>query len=260
MEKQKITFTANGQTLTRTSGECRYSSNKVSYIEAQFELGENWSGFDSVRAIWFTDRISGVSTVLDTEGNCIVPSEVLKRKDEVKVNLVGSIVSDDILTDRLTTYPVIALFVDANSRVNDNNTQPITPSEYEQFVATVKADADRAETAKEEARTYAEIASSESASAAASEYNASVSEANAHTSEVNAKASETNAKASEDAASASATEAEEWADKAEQSAGQSGYMFFYIDDDGYIVYERTVNVDVDFTIDEDGYICVEAVA
>ena len=253
MDKQIITFTANGQTLTRTSGECRYSSNKVSYIEANFELGENWSGFDSVRAVWFTDRISGVSTVLDTEGNCVVPSEVLKRKDTVYVNLVGSIVSDDILTDRLTTYPVVALFVDANSRVNGNSTQPLTPSEYEQFVASVKADADRAETAKEDARGYAEDAE-------ASAQNALTSEANAHTSEVNAKASEDNAKISEDNASASADEAEEWADKAEQSAGQSGYMFFYIDDDGYIVYERTANVDVDFIIDEDGYICVEAAA
>lgn len=249
MDKQIITFTANGQTLTRTSGECRYSSNKVSYIEANFELGENWSGFDSVRAVWFTDRISGVSTVLDTEGNCVVPSEVLKRKDTVYVNLVGSIVSDDILTDRLTTYPVVALCVDANSRVNGNNAQPLTPSEYEQFVATVKADADRAEEAKEDARGYAEDAEASAQNALTSETNASTSATNAHTSEVNAKASEDNAKISEDNASASATEAEEWADKAEQSAEDAGFMEFHIDDNGHLIYERTSNVDqIDFSL------------
>lgn len=259
MDRQLIEFTANGQILKRVSGECHYSSNKVRYIEAHFDLGTNWSGFDTVSAVWFT-KSTTIRTVVDTEGYTIVPSEVLTRKADVRVNLVGSIIENDNLTDRLTTYPITAVIVDANAKVTGDNSQPITPSEYEQFVATVKADADRAEDAKDSARVYAGNALSSAQNALVSETNASTSETNAHTSEVNAKASEDNAKISENNASASATEAEEWADKAEQSAGQSGYMFFYIDDDGYIVYERTANVDVDFIIDEDGYICVEAVA
>lgn len=56
---------------------------------------------------------------------------------------------------------------------------------------------------------------------------------------------------------ASAEQAEDAADRAEQAAGQAGYMFFYIDDDGYLVYERTKNVNVNFTL-EDGYLYVEA--
>ena len=137
MNKQIITFDANEQSLIKTGGVDKYSSNKVSYIEAHFNLGENWSGYDSVRAVWFT-WYECISTVLDPDGVCIVPYEVLKRTEKVMVNLVGSISEDDVLTDRLTTYPVLALTVDANAKVCGSNTQPITPSEFEQFVQIVR--------------------------------------------------------------------------------------------------------------------------
>ena len=187
MDRQIITFEANEQTLIKTGGLDNYSSNKVSYIEAHFALRQNWAGYDSVRAVWST-RYECISTVLDTEGICVVPYEVLKWKDKVIVNLVGSISEDDVLTDRITTYPIKALEVDADAKVCGSNTQPITPSEYEQFVEAVKADADRAEDAKDEARGFA-------SSAEISAQNASISETNASTSEDNAKASELNAEA-----------------------------------------------------------------
>ena len=42
-----------------------------------------------------------------------------------------------------------------------------------------------------------------------------------------------------------------FADKAEQAAGNSGYMAFDIDEaTGELIFERTANVDVDFTIEE----------
>lgn len=137
MDKQTITFTANEQELVRNGGECHYSSNKVSYIEAAFDLGTNWDSFDSVRAIWFTDFVNGIATVLDADGTCIVPSEVLKRKCKVNVNLVGSIVENNVLTDRLTSYPITALVVDANAKVEGTETAPITPSQFDQFVSIV---------------------------------------------------------------------------------------------------------------------------
>jgi hypothetical protein len=40
---------------------------------------------------------------------------------------------------------VIALTIKCNAKTDGDSTQPITPSEYEQFVAEVKTDADRAE-------------------------------------------------------------------------------------------------------------------
>ena len=249
MDKQIITFSANQQHLHKTGGLDIFATKTVSYIEAHFDLGDNWDGYDSIEAVWWNDRTRPIRTVLDTEGICIVPPEVLTKKGEVYVNLVGVISTNDTLTDRLTTHPITALTNKFNAQLGEGTTTPLTPSEYEQFVATVKADADRAEDAKDSARGYAESASASASSASASASNASTSETNAHTSEVNAKASEDNAKISELSASASATEAEEWADKAEQSAEDAGYMEFHIDENGHLIYERTSNVDqIDFTL------------
>ena len=175
MEKQIITFSANEQCLQKTGGVDCYASNTVAYIEAHFDLGDNWSGYDSVRAVWFTDFVSGISTVLDSLGTCVVPYEVLTRKGEVKVNLVGSISNGEELTDRLTTCPVTAVTVKCNAKVAGANSTPITPSEYEQFVEAVRTDANRAEqsaTASEQSAVNANASADE---AEASAQNASES-------------------------------------------------------------------------------------
>lgn len=140
MEKQIITFSANEQCLQKTGGVDCYASNTVAYIEAHFDLGTNWSGYDSVRAVWFTDFVSGISTVLDSDGVCIVPHEVLTRKSAVKVNLVGSIADGDVLTDRLTTCPVVALTIKCNAQITGTETAAVTPSQFEQFVSIVRLD------------------------------------------------------------------------------------------------------------------------
>lgn len=136
MERITLLFTAVGQDLTNETAGARFASNTVDYVEAQFSLGEGWDGFDSVRAIWFTD-VANVATVLDFDGCCIVPHEVLTRKRKVRVNLVGSVVEGDVLTDRLTTYPVVALTVDAVTLVDDEE-QPISPTQFEQYVEAVQ--------------------------------------------------------------------------------------------------------------------------
>lgn len=141
MNKQSITFTANEQTLEKTGGIDHYASNIVSYIEATFTLGTNWTGYDVVRAVW-ESSYAKISTVLDSNAKCLVPAEVLQHKSKVNVNLVGSIIEDEVLTDRLTTYPVHALTVDEDARVDSTETQPVTPSQFEQFVEIVHEDAE----------------------------------------------------------------------------------------------------------------------
>ena len=137
MNPLKLAFTANEQALTKTDNFTDFASNTVSYIEATFTLGENWTGYDSVRAVWKTDYYT-ISTVLDANFTCVVPTEVLRYKAKVFVNLVGSIVENDALTDRLTTFPVLALTVKANAAVNGTETVPVTPSQFEQFVEAVQ--------------------------------------------------------------------------------------------------------------------------
>ena len=136
MNKAIIYFEANEQCLKRTGTEC-FASDTVSYIEADFNLGENWSGFDSVRAVW-SNGWETVSTVLDSDGKTIVPTEVLTRRAKVRVNLVGSIANGNELTDRLTTFPIEALDITKKALVDGSETTPITPSQFEQFVAIVR--------------------------------------------------------------------------------------------------------------------------
>ena len=135
MESINISFSANRQTLTGGGIYC--ASNTVHYIIADFELGDGWDGFDSVRAVWSND-FKCISTVLDPNGSCTVPHEVLERRGKVSVNLVGSILEDDELTDRLTTYPLDAIHVDAEARIEGEETAEVTPSQFEQYIEQVQ--------------------------------------------------------------------------------------------------------------------------
>lgn len=138
MNAQTLTFTADEQTLTKTDSMTEFASNTVSYIEATFTLGTNWTGYDAVRAVWKTDYYT-ISTVLDANYTCVVPTEVLMYKAKVYVNLVGSIASGDTLTDRLTTFPVLALTVTAKAQVEGTETATVTANQFDQYVATVQS-------------------------------------------------------------------------------------------------------------------------
>lgn len=140
MNTTLLEFTANEQELIKTDGLDEFASNTVAYIEAHFALGDNWNGFDAVRAVW-SSYYGEISTVLDASYKCKVPTEILLHRSKVYVNLVGSIAEDDVLTDRLTSFPIKALTVTADARVETTETAPITPSQFEQFVETVHDDA-----------------------------------------------------------------------------------------------------------------------
>jgi hypothetical protein len=105
------------------------------------------------------------------------------------------------------------------------------------------SDAARAEAARDRAETAASGAEASATAAAQSE--------------ANAAGSASTATAAATSASASAASAATNADRAEQAAAQSGYMFFYIDENGDLHYQRTENVDVDFYL-QDGDLYVRA--
>ena len=123
MERQAITFSANEQNLIKTGGINDYASNTVGYIVAVFDLGENWDSFDSVRAIFSSDYATAPAVL--AHGSCVVPFEVLRYRSRVRVNLVGSVAEAGVLVDRLTTFPIEALNVTANAKV-DNTIAPIS--------------------------------------------------------------------------------------------------------------------------------------
>lgn len=155
MNSQTLEFTANEQDLINTTGRQIFASDTVSYIEAVFSLGTNWTGFDSVRAVWKNGKYT-ISTLLDANGSCVVPVEVLTLEGNVRVNLVGSVVEDDELADRLTTFSVIALSVAQKVSITGSETAEVTPSQFEQYIETVSGIVEEAaEGAIEDAEAWA---------------------------------------------------------------------------------------------------------
>ena len=139
-----LSFRADNQELVASQRPV-LASDTVGYVEATFTLGTNWSGFDSVSALWKSGKTT-IATTLDANGHCVVPSEVLKSPDEVKVNLVGFTIENGSLVERLTTFQITALSVGQKVKISGAN-DTVTPSQYERFVAEVTADADRASAA-----------------------------------------------------------------------------------------------------------------
>ncbi len=132
-ETATLKFKASGQTLTTQLETPVYASRTISYLYAEFELDSSWTGFDSVRAIW-QSKHAQVTSLLDGNGKCIVPSEVLATVSPVTVNLVGSVEENGVLTERLTTFPVLALVVHTQALIFGTETPEVTASLYEQFI------------------------------------------------------------------------------------------------------------------------------
>ena len=137
MQTVTINFTVSGQTLNVTNLPIKIASNTVKYVKAVFALDSDWTGFDVVSAIWYND-FAQIAVVLDENGECMIPHEVLAKPDDVMVNLVGRDIVNDELVDRLTTYPAKALDVDANAKITGTETAPVTPSQFEQYIAIVE--------------------------------------------------------------------------------------------------------------------------
>lgn len=127
----------------------------------------------------------------------------------------------------------------------------VMPDEYQswydamiEYIDQLKVDSDaRLAEAVEDARQSA-------TSAAESATSAAESSATATTKASQAAQSAANAAQSASSAATSATNASTSADRAEQAAQTAGYMYFYIDSNGDLIYQRTNNVDVTFYLND----------
>lgn len=130
-----LKFVATNERLTMPNPDY-LPSDSVAWIRAVFNLGAGWGSFDLIRAIW-QNGPTVIATVLDASGTCVVPWEVLRYRGTVMVNLVGSDVNGDELVDRLTTFRVPALLIRDKVNITGAETEEVTPSQFEQFIAIV---------------------------------------------------------------------------------------------------------------------------
>lgn len=215
-----------------------------------------------------TPRLGTSKTAIGTDGAVVIPDEYLTTGKTI----YAWIFLHDSATDGETIYS-ITIPVIPRPRPTDEEPTPEQQSEINQYINALNSGVERAETAADSAEasaTASQASADESAGsattaaqkaseAATSAGNAAQSAQAAAASETAAGQSASAAAESEAAAQASADDAAESADRAEQAAGQSGYMFFYIDERGHLIYQRTPNVNVDFYL-QDGHLFVGAIA
>lgn len=113
-----------------------------------------------------------------------------------------------------------------------------------------------AETAAQTATEKAQQTAQDAAQAASDAGRAESAANRAEAAQSGAESAKTDAETAAQGAAASASAASASADKAEQAAANAGYMFFHIDSNGHLIYERTDNVDVDFAL-SDGHLYME---
>ena len=199
-------------------------------------------------------------TMLGHDGVVEVPDELFLTAKAI----ICYIYLHDDATDGRTVY-TIKIPVKDRPRPSDVEPTPVQQDIITQAIAALNdavtqtgqdvESADASARAAQDAQTAAESARD---AAQASETAAIQSESNAAASAASASQSAESAQESESSARTSATNAARDADRAEQAAGQSGYMAFWIDSNGDLLYERTSNVDVDFRL-VDGDLILEAV-
>lgn len=206
-------------------------------IEVSFDLSEDWEGL--ARTAVFHSGNTEVDVFL-TDTNCNVPPECLLTEGNIlRIGVYGTDGQGNLVIP--TVYVDVGI-VELGTVPSGIDPEVYTPEFSDQLMAAVteavdtareanansEAAVERADQALEEAGETLEAATEAKNAAQASAAAALVSENNAATSAINAAQS---------------------ADRAEQAAQDAGYMFFEIDSNGHVIYNRTENVDVDFEIE-----------
>lgn len=187
-------------------------------------------------------------TMVNTENGVQIPDELFLTGKDIKAYLVLQGEDDGAVETRYEiTFPI-------NKRPEREDIDP-TPAQEQQINALVEALNEAIETSgqnAEEAGRHADAAEDFSKDAEAW----AVGQKGGEDVPATDPTYENNAKYHAEQSAFSAEISERWAKLAEQSAGKSGWVYFYIDEDGYLHYVKTENCELDFYIDNEGFLHV----
>lgn len=144
MKLHKIELT--GYCAKSPEGPALYLGTAGSYGNEQLAvtLGNGWDGL----TVTATFQPAGVTVLVPADGTIDVPWEATETAlDAAK----GRIVFEGVTDGRVLISTDIPYAVGSHSDTEGSNSQPPTPSEWEQFVDEVKGDANRAEEAAKDA-------------------------------------------------------------------------------------------------------------
>ena len=145
MKLHKIELT--GYCAKSPEGPALYLGTAGSYGNEQLAvtLGNGWDGL----TVTATFQPAGVTVLVLEDGTLDVPWEATETAlDAAK----GRIVFEGVTDGRVLISTDIPYAVGSHSDTEGSNSQPPTPSEWEQFVGEVKGDANRAEQAAKDAK------------------------------------------------------------------------------------------------------------
>lgn len=221
-------------------------------IPVQLILSAEFIGL--AKTLVFTDGVNSVDLALVGDATeATVPHDVLTTPGrQLRIGIYAADASGNIVIPTVMDYAGQIVQGTVPSGVD-----PAAPTPS--WVAQVQQMASRSVEAAEAAQLAAQDASQDAeATREAAREAVENAEAWAGSAE-EAKRAAAQAKEAAGQAQGAAQEAEEQADRAEQAAANAGYMFFYIDTNGDLIYQRTPNVQVNFYL-QDGDLFVEAVA
>lgn len=100
-----LNFLVNGNEIIQDPS-CNFSglfpgSNEE--IEAQFIFSHDWDGLTKVASFWSMLDHEYPPAILDSEGKCVIPAEVLKRT-AFKIQVLGKSRRGIIFTDKLIVH------------------------------------------------------------------------------------------------------------------------------------------------------------
>lgn len=208
-----LTFCVRGQRITRADAIVTVA-DAINYIYAEFAFCSDWDGL--VKTAVFTRGSASYETLLDQDGRCLVPYEILEDGPGIfKVSVFAG--------NLITTAPVKVRIDASGWSFALESSQPPTPGIYQQILERMAG----IETEMEQA----------TADAAAS---AVLSESWA--------IGGTGTRANEDYNNSSY-----YAELAKQHASEYGFINVYIDAGGNLIFEKASGTDIDLSL-EDGHL------
>lgn len=164
-----IKLKVKGQELKIIDGkEFVATSDTINYFRCRATFAEDWDIYTD-RTIYFKNISSGIcrAGVLNDDGYCFIPWEVLANTGVIVANAVGIIMDGNTVSERLITFPVTLFVQVEEGQITVQPNEDPSPTQYEQFIANVQSYAESALTAKFDAENSA-IRSEASAGSAVS--------------------------------------------------------------------------------------------
>lgn len=106
------------------------NEKEVNITECQFEFSEEISN-EFVKEAYFTLNGESYKQVI-VNNECDIPHEVLEEKGTIEIGVVAFIIEDETIVKRYNPSPVYISTLDGSLK-DAENSQPITPSEFEQY-------------------------------------------------------------------------------------------------------------------------------